>query len=101
MSGGFKNAISHLITQFVCGGSGETNGRVVHRLGILLGQLWGEDLVGGLDLTLQVLQQGVHAVLGNGLPMPVFQILNACIKETQDFIKERVTKPNSIQKSTN
>lgn len=43
---------------------------------VIFGQLRAEGLVGHLDLSLQIVQEVAHAVLGDWLSVPVIQILD-------------------------
>ena len=66
----------YLVSQFVCWGFKQGDGAEVCRFCVLFGQLGGQGLVGDLDQRLQVFQDVVDPVLGDGLSMPVIKILN-------------------------
>ena len=70
--------MGYLVSQFVCWGFGQADGREVRHRCVLLGQLDDHLLVGHLDLVLQLLQELVHTVLGDGFPVPVLQVLDVC-----------------------
>jgi len=71
-----KTSQGYLFSQGVGRGLGQEDGGEVSGLRVLDGQLRGHLLVGHLDQLPQVFQHVVHAVLGDGLAVPVLQVLD-------------------------
>lgn len=67
---------THLVSLFVCRRGGQADFAQVSWCCVIFGQLGAEGLVGHLDLSLQIVQEVVHAVLGDWFSMPVIQILD-------------------------
>lgn len=72
----YNVSFHHLVSDLVFWSGEQVDGGEVSWSSIIIGQLRVDGLIGGLDLTQEVINQLIRTVFRHRFPMPVFLILN-------------------------
>lgn len=72
----YNVSFHHLVSDLVLWSGEQVDGGEVSWSSIIIGQLRVDGLIGGLDLTQEVINQLIRTVFRHRFPMPVFLILN-------------------------